>query len=385
MRNEDQNNLDGSEDNRSWLRSGPKPLSIHLNIALSGLSKGEINKEQVELMIAGIKKYQSYPYKREADELDVVWAEDDIRLFYLPSCNKNTIASIFLIPSMINKSYILDLMPDHSFVRWLSDKGYNVYLLDWGDLTDNSKTQSFDSSLEEVLNKVVDFIKGHSDSNIYCLGYCMGGLFALCAAFFNQKSIKGLILLASPWNFEVGDQTLRDLAFKNFQVAKNIINEKGYLPSDWIQTLFACVDPSFSYKKFTRFLNLDDTSVEKEKRFVVVEDWLNEGVNLPGDIALTCLEDLYDKNNTFKGNLKINNTTISPRKLRMPTLIVASKKDILVPYESSISLADDLDECTILSPEIGHIGMMTSNAAVDTVWKPIIEWISNTEENTCIS
>ena len=81
----------------------------------------------------------------------------------------------------------------------------------------------------------------------------------------------------------------------------------------------------------------------------------------------------------------VDKTIMNPLKLSLPTLIIASKKDILVPYESSIALAEQIQNAKVLSPSIGHIGMMTSDKAIDIVWKPIIKWISETEENSCIS
>ena len=43
----------------------------------------------------------------------------------------------------------------------------------------------------------------------------------------------------------------------------------------------------------------------------------------------------------------------------------------LVPLDSALALGGVLNEAEILQPEIGHIGMMVSSAALQKVWQPL--------------
>ena len=50
----------GDSKNTTWYREGPKPLMIHINMALSRCAMGEVNQLQVQNLLEGIKKYQEF-------------------------------------------------------------------------------------------------------------------------------------------------------------------------------------------------------------------------------------------------------------------------------------------------------------------------------------
>ena len=51
---------------------------------------------------------------------------------------------VLLVPSLINRHYVLDLLPDKSFVEWLVARGHDVYCIDWGTPSDEDRYLSFD-------------------------------------------------------------------------------------------------------------------------------------------------------------------------------------------------------------------------------------------------
>src|SRR4028118_2375825 len=53
------------------------------------------------------------------------------------------------IPPWINKYYILDLQPKNSFVKYLVDEGYTVFMLSWK----NPAASMDDTQLEEYMPK----------------------------------------------------------------------------------------------------------------------------------------------------------------------------------------------------------------------------------------
>ena len=39
---------------------------------------------------------------------------------------------LLVVPSLINRAYILDLSARSSLLRWLADQGFRPFLVDWG-------------------------------------------------------------------------------------------------------------------------------------------------------------------------------------------------------------------------------------------------------------
>ena len=148
------------------------------------------------------------------------------------SRKKSILKPILVIPSLINRSYILDLSEQNSFMRHLgeklSDQGYAPFLLDWGapgpieyqyNLADYVKIP-----LSQALKTLTDWSRDgnadHGTQPITVIGYCMGGVLALALALRNPQVIKNLVLLATPWNFHA-DSALRPTHGRQSAVDKN--------------------------------------------------------------------------------------------------------------------------------------------------------------------
>jgi len=67
---------------------------------------------------------------------ELIWTLNKAKLFrYVPvvPAEKRHPVPLFLVFALMNRPYILDLRPGHSFVEYMTQQGYDVYLLDWGE------------------------------------------------------------------------------------------------------------------------------------------------------------------------------------------------------------------------------------------------------------
>ena len=65
----------------------------------------------------------------------LIWALNKAKLYrYIPVVpeEQRHPVPLLLVFALMNRPYILDLRPGHSFVEFMGAKGYDVYLLDWG-------------------------------------------------------------------------------------------------------------------------------------------------------------------------------------------------------------------------------------------------------------
>ena len=243
-----------------------RPLPVHVALAMSGRPENVNAGQEIEdpnpVFIEGILKYQSHPYQRDIPALDLVWEKGCSKLFYCPATEKNekwpSRSVVFLVPSLINRATILDLMADKSFVRWLAGQGHDVYLLDWGDVTEDGKLQNMDDIVEKRLcaagRNLLSLIGDAGETaNLTGLGYCMGGTLLAAAAAIAPEIWGRLVFLASPWDFHAGDAVLQTHICSSAPLALDMIETKGILPMEWIQTVFAAVNGDRGREKFVKF------------------------------------------------------------------------------------------------------------------------------------
>lgn len=352
-----------------------RPLPVHIAMAWS--DPAQITElESNTAFIKGIKAYQEHPYKRDLPVLETVWQEGSLRVYKSPAQtaqNGKDVRAVLLVPSLINKAHILDMTAEKSFVRWLARQGLDVYLCDWGDVLADPEMKTLDSLIAARLYPAVAHVADLCDQ-LTGLGYCMGGTLLCGAAAKVQQFFDKLIFLASPWDFHAGDRILQRQISTAAPAALDMVAAKGYLPMEWIQSVFAVVNGDRAKDKFVRFALMDQDS-DKARLFVAVEEWLNDGVPLPGAVAKTCIEDWYIKNTTGTGKWILDGQAVKPSAIAVPSLVVASERDRLVPKLSSEALYNDMDKAELLSVSSGHIGMITGSNAQGDMWQPVFEWI----------
>jgi polyhydroxyalkanoate synthase len=334
----------------------------------------ENGQDLLQGLMTGIRKYQLHPYERTLPALPVVWQSGEVILLLAKAGGKNDQPPLLLIPSMINGSSILDLMEERSLARWMAGQGRDVYLLDWGTSIKDDEQASVDRVLRERLIPAIAFAAQESGGPVDVLGYCMAGTLLAAAAQIAPELIRKAVFLATPWDFHAGDKKLQAMVQYWSAGGLALMAQHGILPADWVQSVFASVDPHQSVNKFTNFIDVPDDD-PRARRFVAVEDWLNEAADLPREIAQTCIQAWYLDNLPGRGRWKVEGEIIEPSILRGPSLVVVASKDRLVPPQSSAALHTAIPGATWVESPTGHIGLIAGEKAIEDTWSPIDLWL----------
>ncbi|HEY6033035.1 MAG TPA: hypothetical protein VIV58_02215, partial [Kofleriaceae bacterium] len=62
----------------------------------------------------------------------VVWTENKWKLMRFAPAQPKFATPILMVPSLINRWYVLDLGPTRSLIEWLVAQGHEVFCIDWG-------------------------------------------------------------------------------------------------------------------------------------------------------------------------------------------------------------------------------------------------------------
>ena len=350
-----------------------------LSLALAGAKSDSFDAaldaeltRRAALFLDGVERYRRHPYRRDLGEPPVLWQEGTTRLLdYRPRGGP----PVLVVPSLINRAYILDLAAGQSLLRHLADRGLRPLLIDWGALGEDERHFDVGDYVVRRLEPAAEVARQAAGGVApVVLGYCMGGLLALALADRRPELASALALLATPWRFhaERAEQA-RLLGVLAEPIARSYA-ALGEVPVDVLQALFAAQDPLLVLRKFSRFAELaPDSAVALG--FVALEDWLNDGVPLSIPVARDCLGGWYGEDRPGRGQWRVAGKAIRPRDIKIPALVVVPAQDRIVPPATAAALADELPQAETWTPRLGHIGMIVAREAPSVVWEPLAAWL----------
>lgn len=336
------------------------------------IAVGREVRHRLDELERGIRLYRHHPYRREPSAATVVWREGTTRLLDYGAGQGGM--PLLVIPSLINRAYILDLWPERSFLRALAQAGFRPFLVDWDRPGDAERRFGLAEYIDGRLRGALRSIVAQTGQPPVVIGYCMGGLLAAALACRQPHDVAGLVLLATPWDFHAEKPALARALAESAAPWMPLFDALGVVPLDVIQGLFSALDPFMVVRKFCAFARLDADSARAQE-FVALEDWLNDGVPLASGVARDCLLGWYGENTPGRGAWQVAGHTIDPARIAMPTLVVVPEQDRIVPPLSARPLAQAIPRASVLNPPLGHIGMVSSRRAPAELWPQVIGWL----------
>lgn len=337
---------------------------------LSSLSQQAM--ENTTGFVEGIQSYMGAKYERTEKKYRVLWKSGSARLLDLAPQATDAVA-IFCIPSLINKSYVLDLYPGASLVEYFVEQGYRPLILDWGTPSESEGEFNCGDYITAYAIPALQALRENHDGPIALLGYCMGGVFAVAIAQLAAFLCDALILLATPWDFSAKD-TPRVLLDPNAQLMlRGWVSNMNPVPNYVTQTMFHMINPWHVQKKYSAYPTLN---AEERKHFLAVEQWVNDGVPLVQKVAAECFVDWPQGNKLATHQWKVGRKWIEPEAITCPTLCVIPEHDAIVPKGVAEPLAKMIRKSEVIYPKSGHVSMVVGKNAKKELWEPLHKWLS---------
>jgi len=253
---------------------------------------------------------------------------------------------VVLVPSLINPPDVLDLDEDVSLASAAAGMGRRSLLLDWGAARDRA-----DLDIGGHVGKLLVPLLTQLDEPPALVGYCLGGTMTIAAA--NLTPVDRIATIAAPWRFSDYPEDSRQSLLELWRHARQAAASLKALPMEVLQAAFWSLDPSRTVSKFASFSRLDEEGAEA-RRFVVLEDWANEGEALPLPAARELIEDFFGADLPGKGEWRIGERAMTDA-IPVPLLNCTASKDRITPAISAPSgRREDI--------AAGHVGMVVGSA-----------------------
>jgi polyhydroxyalkanoate synthase len=327
-----------------------------------------------EAFLAGINAYRAHSYHRALPPSPVVWSQGSTRLldYRMPGVVGGV--PVLVVPSLINRAYVLDLTGRRSLIRYLAEKGLAPFLVDWDAPGEAERNFTLDDYICGRLESALDVVTALTGARPAVLGYCMGGLLALALVQRRPEAVRSMVLMATPWDFAAGREAHALMMRALAEPMSRIIETAGAVPVDMLQAMFASLDPGLTPRKFAAFARVAPDSA-RAREFVALEDWANDGVPLAGNVACQCLFGWYGANDPAEGRWCVAGQPVKPEDVRTPTLLLVPERDRIVPPVSALALANKIVNGKLMMVKGGHVGMLSGPRAKTEVYGPIAKWL----------
>ncbi|MBC7942515.1 MAG: alpha/beta fold hydrolase [Chitinophagaceae bacterium] len=334
---------------------------------------------------AGHTRLREFLRNMGSTPADVVHSDGLVKLLhYLPLQPDVFRLPVLMVPSIINRPYILDLVPGQSLVQHLLHDGFDVYLVDWGRPRAEHSGLGLSDYVVELLPGCIEaLLSDCGERRLSVIGYCLGGLMAcLYAARFPRGPLKNLVALAAPVD-ATGLDLLQAWCGRSRLDLDRAVDEFGNVPAEQVTLSMQMLRPMQRLVSEASLLGAADSEdlVAAHLRFA---HWVADQVPIAGQTFRDLVEHFLRNNGLVAGAMKIGGRAVSLADIRAALLHARAEHDHIVTPASAaplVPLAGSRDKRDLVVKG-GHVSLVAGRNAQTRLWPELSAWLGQRSTGT---
>ena len=310
---------------------------------------------------------------------DEIALEGGARLYHFrgaarPGAGARADKPFLLIPSLINRWYVLDLRPGASLVEALVGAGFDVWCLDWGIPEAEDRYLDWKAVLAR-LGRAVRRVKRETGAGqIAALGYCMGGTLTTIYTAQHAHEIAALVTLAAPIDFQRGGQ-LRCMVEPAWFDADAVADAGNVVPHQ-MQAGFVALRPTLELGKW---MSMPDLATDAKARdaYLALDQWASDNIPFPAEAYRRYIREMYQANQLVDGGHRVGGREVHLKDITCPTLVITASRDTICPPPAATALLDHIGatDKAVLEVPGGHVGAVVGSKAAKEMYPALIRWL----------
>ena len=323
----------------------------------------------------------------------VVFQNELLQLIqFAPTTDKVHERPLLIFPPWINKYYILDLRPQNSLIRWLTEQGFTVFMVSWVNPDPKLAHKTFeDYMLEGAYAAIEQVLKQTGADHLNTVGYCIAGTMMSCTlahmAAKGDKRISSNTFFAAQQDFsEAGDLTLFTDEDWLRVIEVSMERAGGVLPGSSMAGTFNALRANDLIWSF--FVN--NYLLGKDPKPFDLLYWNSDQTRMPRALHLFYLREFYQKNLLAKGEMVLGGEKLDLHRIKTPIYAQSAREDHIAPYPSvykGVQLFGG--PVTFIMAGSGHIAGVVNPPSAnkyqywtnDDTKEPIADWVAHAEEH----
>lgn len=277
---------------------------------------------------------------------------------YAPTTEEVHAIPLIIFPPWINKFYIMDLKPENSLIKWITDQGYTLFVVSWINPDTSYRDTGMEAYMEDGYLTAIQEVKAITgQKQVNCVGYCIAGTtLAMVLSLLKQR----------------GDNSIKSATFFT---ALTDFSEQGeftpFLQDDFIDGIEEEVDKfgilrSFIMARTFSFLRSNDLIYKPAIRSYMMGEtppafdllyWNGDGANLPARMAKEYLRGLCQQNKFAEDGIEFMGERLQIGDVDLPVCLIACETDHIAAWKDSYRGAQLMGskDKTFIMTESGHI------------------------------
>jgi polyhydroxyalkanoate synthase len=284
---------------------------------------------------------------------------------YTPTTDKVAAEPLLYVPPLVNRYYMIDLVPRQSLVKWLVDEGRTVFVISWvnpgPELRDMGVADYVLDGIVEAIGQVRKRTGQAPDLFSFCLGGTLGAIaLAWLAAKGRADEVNSATLIGSLVDFSDMRDWSAFVHEAHLGALEDYLEAQGFADSIELQRLFAAMRANdLIWSSVVNHYLLDRPAPASDLLY-----WFEDGARIPAAFLKSYNRELLLENRLKEpAGFKVGDVAIDLAAITTSMLVLALKDDHVSAWEAVYQGARHLGADFILGGSGHNAGIVNPPSA----------------------